>query len=88
MLIHHLMPNKEHREIIRLAELDAKERIARLTPSERLVMMAILDGKINKNIAWDLGNSQRTIENHRLRIMEKTEVDSVVDLLRLVLLAE
>jgi FixJ family two-component response regulator len=88
MLIHPLMLNRDHRAIIKQAEEDAKQRLARLTPAERLVMMALIDGKLNKVIAWDLGNSQRTIENHRSRIMEKTEVDSVVDLLRLVLLAE
>ena len=88
MLLHPLMLNKDHRLIIKQAEDDAKLRLARLTRAERLVMMGLIDGKMNKVIAWDLGNSQRTIENHRLRIMEKTEVDSVVDLLRLVLLSE
>lgn len=88
MRISPLLIDPHHRQIINLAEEDARSRIARLTPTERLVMSAMIDGKLNKNIAWDLGNSQRTIENHRARIMEKTEVSSVVDLLRLVLLSE
>lgn len=88
MRISPLLIDPHHRQIINLAEEDAKARIARLTPTERLVLSAMVDGKLNKNIAFDLGNSQRTIENHRLRIFEKTEVKSTVDLLRLLLLSE
>lgn len=88
MRISPLLIDPHHRQIINLAEEDAKARIARLTPTERLVLSAMVDGKLNKNIAFDLGNSQRTIENHRLRIFEKTEVRSTVDLLRLLLLSE
>lgn len=88
MRISPLLIDPNHRAIINLAEEDARARLARLTPTERMVMSAIVDGKLNKTIAWDLGNSQRTIENHRARIMEKTEVQSVVDLLRLLILSE
>lgn len=83
-----LLIDPTHRHLINMAEEDARSRLARLTPAERLVMSAMVDGKLNKNIAWDLGNSQRTIENHRARILEKTEVNSVVDLLRLLILSE
>ncbi len=88
MRIAPLLIDPTHRALINMAEEDARSRLARLTPAERLVMSALVDGKMNKTIAWDLGNSQRTIENHRSRIMEKTEVDSVVDLLRLLVLSE
>ncbi|MDX1486814.1 MAG: response regulator, partial [Acidiferrobacterales bacterium] len=52
-------------------------RLARLTPREREVMEGIVDGKLNKVIAADLGLSTRTVEIHRSRIMEKMQVRSV-----------
>ena len=63
-------------------------RMARLTPREREVMGAIVQGKLNKVIAADLGLSTRTVEIHRARIMEKMEARSVSTLTRMVLLME
>ncbi len=64
------------------------KRMARLTPREREVMGAIVQGKLNKVIAADLGLSTRTVEIHRARIMEKMEARSVSTLTRMVLLME
>lgn len=88
MRISPLLLNPEHRAIIRMAEDDARQRIAQLTPAELLVVQAVIDGHQSKTIAYDLGRSSRTIENHRQRIMDKTGVTATVDLLRLMLLAE
>jgi len=66
---------------------DATERIARLTPREREILALIVAGGPNKNIAADLGLSQRTIENHRAAIMKKTGVKSLPALTRLALAA-
>jgi len=60
-------------------------RLARLTPREREVMAGIVDGKLNKVIAADLGLSTRTVEIHRARIMEKMQVRSVSNLVQMVL---
>lgn len=60
-------------------------RLARLTPREREVMEGIVDGKLNKVIAADLGLSTRTVEIHRSRIMEKMQVRSVSNLVQMVL---
>lgn len=60
-------------------------RHARLTPREREVMEGIVDGKLNKVIAADLGLSTRTVEIHRSRIMEKMQVRSVSNLVQMVL---
>lgn len=54
----------------------------RLTPRERDVMRAIVDGKANKQVAADLGISSRTIETHRRRIMDKMQADSLATLVR------
>jgi RNA polymerase sigma factor (sigma-70 family) len=65
-----------------------QERLATLTPREREVMELVVDGKPNKNIARALGISQRTVEIHRSRVMEKMEVRSVSKLVEQVLSAD
>jgi FixJ family two-component response regulator len=69
------------------AENDAIERMSRLTPRERQVLLMITDGLLNKQTAHELGVSARTVENHRLRLMEKTGVKTMAQLVRLSLLA-
>jgi FixJ family two-component response regulator len=55
-------------------------RLANLTPRERQVFDLVVRGKINKQIAHQLGTAERTIKAHRQRIMEKMEVQSVAEL--------
>jgi FixJ family two-component response regulator len=62
-----------------------RERIAGLTPREREVMSMVIEGKANKVIAIDLGVSERTVEIHRARVMEKMQASSLPDLVRMVL---
>src|SRR5579859_3361497 len=66
---------------------DAATRIATLTPRQREIMGLILSGLPNKNIAADLGISQRTVEHHRALIMNKTAVKSLPALARLAVAA-
>ena len=63
---------------------DAVARLATLSPRQRIVMDMVLDGHPSKNIAADLGLSQRTVENHRASIMRRTKVKSLPALARLV----
>ena len=60
--------------------------LANLTPREREVMDLVITGKPNKIIAADLGISPKTVEIHRGRVMEKLQVESVAELVRLDLL--
>jgi two-component system, LuxR family, response regulator FixJ len=60
--------------------------LADLTPREREVMNLVIAGNPNKIIAADLGISPKTVEIHRGRVMEKMQVDSVAELVRLDLL--
>jgi two-component system CheB/CheR fusion protein len=66
---------------------DAAHHLAGLTPRQRQVMEMVLAGHPSKNIAADLGISQRTVENHRASIMAKTGTKSLPALARLALAA-
>ena len=66
---------------------DAAVHVAGLTPRQRQVMEMVLAGHPSKNIAADLGISQRTVENHRASIMTKTGTKSLPALARLALVA-
>jgi two-component system CheB/CheR fusion protein len=65
----------------------AANHIAALTPRQRQIMDLVLSGHPSKNIAADLGISQRTVETHRASIMKKTGVKSLPGLARLALAA-
>ena len=61
----------------------ASSRLSVLTPREREVMLLLVAGNTNKEIAAKLDLSTRTIETHRGRVMEKTGVQSVAELVEL-----
>ncbi len=63
----------------------AINHIGHLTDRQRMVMEMVLTGAPSKNIAADLGISQRTVENHRAAIMRKTGAHSQAELYRLVM---
>jgi FixJ family two-component response regulator len=65
------------------AKQEIQSRATTLTPREREVMGHIVAGSANKVIAIDLGLSQRTIEVHRSRIMEKMQARSLAELVRM-----
>jgi two-component system CheB/CheR fusion protein len=65
----------------------AATHLAGLTPRQREVMERVLAGHPSKNIAADLGISQRTVENHRASIMKRTGSKSLPALARLALVA-
>ncbi|MFH1279360.1 MAG: response regulator transcription factor [Candidatus Eisenbacteria bacterium] len=63
---------------------DVQARADRLTPRERQVMELVITGMLNKQVAFELGTSEKTIKVHRARVMEKMEVESLAELVRLV----
>ena len=60
-------------------------RVMTLTPRERQVFDRVVQGKLNKQIAFEVGSTERTIKAHRARVMEKMDVRSLAEL---VLIAE
>jgi two-component system, chemotaxis family, CheB/CheR fusion protein len=66
----------------------AATRLAGLTGRQRQIMELVLAGHPSKNIAADLGISQRTVENHRAAVMKKTGSHSLSALIRLALAAD
>jgi two-component system, LuxR family, response regulator FixJ len=62
-----------------------QKRLDLLTPRETDVLRMIAQGKLNKQIAFELGITQRTVEVHRARVMEKIQAKTVADLLRTVM---
>jgi FixJ family two-component response regulator len=72
---------KSRRLHAELVSIQAK--IATLTPREREVLFHVVAGQLNKQIAGDLGTSEKTVKVHRGRMMEKLGVRTVADLVRL-----
>lgn len=79
-----LTSDAEHRQLLQQREI-LRQRYDSLTPREQEVLQLVTQGKANKVMAGDLGVSQRTVEIHRARVMEKMGAQSLAQLVRMVL---
>ncbi len=71
----------EHRRMV-------EQRMASLTAREREVLSCVVAGRLNKQIAAELGTVEKTVKVHRGRMMEKMGVRTVADLVRLSVVAD
>jgi FixJ family two-component response regulator len=62
---------------------EIRRRLATLTPREYEVLRHVVSGKLNKQIAANLGTVEKTIKVHRARVMEKVQAGSLAELVRL-----
>ena len=60
-----------------------RQRYETLTPREREVFSQVVTGMLNKQVAGELGTTERTIKAHRHQVMEKMKADSLADLVRM-----
>ena len=67
---------------------DIQTRVATLTAREREVMRLVVKGWLNKQIAFELGTVEKTVKVHRARVMQKMQVGSVAELVRIAERAE
>jgi len=81
---HAFTMDKNNRESLQHRQAIAT-RLQSLTPRELDVLRLMVEGRANKVIAIDLDISQRTVEIHRARVMEKLEANSLAHLVRMVM---
>ena len=65
----------------------SRQKLAALSPHERQVLGALVDGRSHKSIAHDLGSNVHTVEVHRASVMTKMQATSLSHLVRMMLLA-
>jgi FixJ family two-component response regulator len=76
-----ILDAERRREAAQIAAVES--RLRTLTPRERQVFERVVVGRLNKQIARELGVSEKTVKVHRGRVMEKMGADSLADLARL-----
>jgi FixJ family two-component response regulator len=81
--IHQALQTARRAHDAQLEATTVQRRFGTLTPRENEVMEKVVAGCANKVIAMDLGVSQRTVELHRARVMQKIGVRSVAELVHL-----
>lgn len=81
-LVNRAVNECERRRNAQMDRLEVQARIDLLTPRERQVMDMIIAGNTNKQIAYSLDISDKTVEAHRAKVMEKLQATSLAELIR------
>lgn len=86
-IIHKALASEQKQFEQSRVEENAQRRLEQLTPREREVLDLIVAGRLNKQVADDLGISIKTVEVHRARVMEKMGVNSLAELVQQVMIS-
>ncbi|HEY0084326.1 MAG TPA: response regulator [Allosphingosinicella sp.] len=78
----------EQHERVHMSRSDAVSRIAKLSPREKQVLTLLADGKLSKEIAFELGLSLRTVEMHRTHISDRLGVRRASEAIKLAIQAQ
>jgi FixJ family two-component response regulator len=81
--IERALARADHERVQRAELEDIQRRVESLTSREREVMDLVVRGLLNKQVAFELGTVEKTIKVHRARVMEKMEVRSLAELVRI-----
>jgi RNA polymerase sigma factor (sigma-70 family) len=81
--IHQALERGSREQVASAQHAEIQERIELLTAREREVFELVVSGMLNKQIAAELGASEKTIKVHRGRVMQKMQADSLADLVRM-----
>jgi FixJ family two-component response regulator len=81
-IVHEALSRSRESRRLRAETAAIRARFDTLTPRERDVLRLVLQGLLNKQIAAELGISEKTVKFHRGRVMDKTQAGSVAELVR------
>jgi two-component system response regulator FixJ len=86
--IRHCLQEKQNQRQLDVFSSRAKEIVSKLTPREHEVLQGLVEGLRNKQIAYNMGISIRTVELHRVHVMDKLEAKSLSDVLKIAIAAD
>jgi two-component system response regulator FixJ len=82
------LKQQDHQTKRHAERAEIEQRLGRLSARERDVLGGLIEGRANKQIAFDLGISPRTVEIYRANLMTKMHAESLSDLVRMALIVE
>lgn len=86
--IKHCLQQEQNQRQRDVFSVRAKEIVSKLTPREHEVLQGLVQGLRNKQIAYNMGISIRTVELHRVHVMDKLEAKSLSDVLKIAIAAD
>jgi len=86
--IKHCLQEQHSQRQLDIFTTRAKEIVSKLTPREYEVLQGLVEGLRNKQIAYNMGISIRTVELHRVHVMDKLEAKSLSDVLKIAIAAD
>jgi len=81
--VQHALQRSREQRADQAERANLERRLETLTPREREVLKLVVAGRLNKQIADNLGSAEKTVKVHRGRVMAKMQADSVADLVRM-----